>query len=180
MTAAVTILCGPAATGKTAHLLARFCTVSSATTGAALWLGPTHRAVEAVREQVLSHSALLGSHLLTFQDFVEEIICWNDPRARPLSQVQRRLLAEDLLADLHRRGDLSHFQRVVDTRGFAEGMFALLAELKRNEIWPAQAGSKPPTGAATVGGAWLVRFTDSPSASRNASVSASMLCIKRS
>src|SRR5262249_3394673 len=48
-----------------------------------------------------------------------------------------RLLIEDVLTELHGRKKLSHFERVVDTRGFADGIFALVSELKRNEIWPA-------------------------------------------
>src|SRR5262249_9170577 len=59
----------------------------------------------------------------------------NDPTARPLSHVQRRLLADELVADLHARGELSHFHGVAETRGFAETIFSLLAELKQNEIW---------------------------------------------
>ena len=80
----------------------------------------------------------LGLHLYPFQDFVEEIIRVNDPQAKPLSGVQRRLLAEELVADLHFDKKLSHFERIIDTRGFADAVFALLAELKENEIWPDQ------------------------------------------
>lgn len=137
MSATVHILCGPAGSGKTARLLERYRAAATGL-GAALWLGPTHRAVEAVRESLLGGPALLAPRLFTFQDFAEEVIRANDPAARPLSDVQRRLLADDLVADLHRRGELSHFERVVDTRGFTEGVFALLAELKRAEVWPAQ------------------------------------------
>jgi ATP-dependent helicase/nuclease subunit B len=106
--------------------------------GAALWLGPTRRAVEAVRETLLNSPALIGPRLFTLQDFADDVVRANDPDARPLSDVQRRLLADDLVADLHRRKELSHFDRVADTRGFTEGVFALLAELKRAEVWPAQ------------------------------------------
>ena len=79
---------------------------------------------------------LLAPRLFTFQDFAEEIVRANDPAARPLSDVQRRLLAEDIVADLHREKALSHFERVADTRGFTLGVFDLLAELKRAEVWP--------------------------------------------
>src|SRR5207302_5673814 len=66
----------------------------------------------------------------------DEVVRVNDPAARPLSHVQRRLLADDIVADLHARGRLTHFQSVALTRGFAETVFALLAELKRHEVWP--------------------------------------------
>ncbi|HKI31877.1 MAG TPA: PD-(D/E)XK nuclease family protein [Gemmataceae bacterium] len=137
MSATVHILCGPAGSGHTARLLERY-RAAAANLGAALWLGPTHRAVEAVRESLLDGPCLFAPRLFTFQDFAEEIIRANDPAARPLSDVQRRLIAADLVAELHRRKELSHFERVADTHGFTEGIFALLAELKRAEVWPAQ------------------------------------------
>src|SRR5262245_5960912 len=136
MTAAVRILCGPAGSGKTQRLLERYRAATRRGLCAALWLGPTHRHVEALRPRLFDGHACLAPHLFTFQDFAEEIIRVNDPAARPLSHVQRRLLADDLVADLHREGKLSHFHSVAETRGFAESVFALLAELKQNEIWP--------------------------------------------
>jgi ATP-dependent helicase/DNAse subunit B len=137
MTATVRILCGPAGSGKTQRLLERYRTVARQAVGTALWLGPSHRHVEALRPQLLQGSGgCLGPNLFTFQDFAEEIIRSNDPPARPLSHLQRRLLVDDLIAELHTRGQLSHFHGVVETRGFAESVLALLAELKQNEIWP--------------------------------------------
>jgi superfamily I DNA/RNA helicase/RecB family exonuclease len=120
-----------------ARLLERYRAAASQP-GAALWLGPTRRAVETVRESLLDGPCLLASHLFTFQDFAEQIVRANDPAARPLSDVQRRLLADGIIVDLQRRKELSHFDRVADTRGFTEGVFALLAELKRAEVWPEQ------------------------------------------
>jgi ATP-dependent helicase/DNAse subunit B len=138
MTAAVHILQGPAGSGKTRQLLERFRCLNQSAFGTVLWLGPNYRTIEALRADLLhDQSACLAPLLFTFQDFVEEIIRVNDPTARPLSQVQRRLLAEVVVTELYERGELSHFQRVVETRGFADGVFALLAELKRHEIWPA-------------------------------------------
>jgi ATP-dependent helicase/nuclease subunit B len=137
MSATVHILCGPVGSSQTTRLLERYRAAASEL-GTALWLGPTRRAVEEVREALVAGPALLAPHLLTFQDFAEELIRVNDPAARPLSDVQRRLLADDLVAELHRRKELTHFDRVADTRGFTEGVFALLAELKRAEVWPEQ------------------------------------------
>src|SRR5262249_24100028 len=47
-----------------------------------------------------------------------------------------RLLAEEVVAGLHGRGQLPHFARVHDTRGFAEGLLTLLVDLKRNDVGP--------------------------------------------
>jgi ATP-dependent helicase/DNAse subunit B len=160
MAAKVHILCGPAGSGKTGRLLERYREVVAQAIGAALWLGPTRRGVESVRERLVPASgALLAPNLITFQEFAEEVIRVNEPTSRPLANVQRRLLADTLVADLHARGELSHFARVVDTRGFSEGVFGLLAELKRNEIWPAQfaraayaRGCPEPLAARTIRG----------------------------
>jgi ATP-dependent helicase/nuclease subunit B len=137
MSATVHILCGPAGSGPTARLLDRYRAVA-ADPGAALWLGPTRRAVEAVREALLDGPSLLAPRLCTFQDFADEIVRANDPDARPLSEVQRRLLVEDIVAELHQGKELPYFARVVDTRGFTEGVFAVLAELRRTGARPEQ------------------------------------------
>src|SRR5262245_28615222 len=110
MTATVQLLCGPAGSGKTGRLLRRYLEVARSGLGQALWLAPNYRAVLSIRER-LAH-ALRGSLVpsaFTFQDFAEEVIRANDPAARPLSHVQRRLLAEDIVTGLHERGELTHF-----------------------------------------------------------------------
>ncbi len=139
MTASVHILCGPAGSGKSRRLLEGFRTAAGIGPGQALWIGPTQRAVEAARRQwACEGGGSAAATFLTFQDFVEEIIRVNDPGSRPLSNGQRRLLADEIVGELHTAGELSHFSAVVETRGFAEGVFALLAELKRNEVWPGE------------------------------------------
>src|SRR5205807_4868302 len=77
-----------------------------------------------------------GFHLTTFADLVGDVLQRNDPLARPLSDVQRRLLLDDVLAHLQERGELSHFDRVVETRGFVEGLLALLVELQGAGVTP--------------------------------------------
>jgi ATP-dependent helicase/DNAse subunit B len=155
MAATVHLLCGPAGSGKTETLLERFRSRCRRAPGTALWLGPTRRAVDALRERLLRGPGVcFAPHLLTFQDFADALVRANDPAARPLSDAQRRLLTDDIVADLHLRGELSHFARVAETRGFAEGVFALLAELKRNEILPtefARAAYHRGEGGRTIG-----------------------------
>ncbi len=139
MSAAVHILVGPAGSGKTRRLAERFRHITAAAAGTALWLGPTFRAVEKLRPGLCAgRPGGLDVHLLCFQDFVDEVVRANDPAARPLAQAQRRLVAEEVLGELHARGKLSHFSGVIDTRGFADTVFALLAELKQSEVLPAQ------------------------------------------
>ena len=134
MPAAVHVLCGPALPDKTQRLIKRFQSVARKE---ALWVGPNYRAIEAIRPCLEGGTGVCpGQRLSTFQDFADEIVRSNDPRAQPLSHVQQRLLADDIVADLHHRGRLGHFRGVIETRGFAETVFAFLAELKQREIWP--------------------------------------------
>ncbi|HJT78128.1 MAG TPA: hypothetical protein VJ739_13070, partial [Gemmataceae bacterium] len=115
MTAAVHLVCGPPGSGKTRQLLARCREVARAAAEVALWLVPTYRHLFMLRERLLAEGGGgLGLHLLTFQDFAEEVIRFNDPAARPLPAVQRRLLVDALVTDLHRRGEVAHFGRVVE------------------------------------------------------------------
>src|SRR5262245_21640101 len=137
MTALVHILCGPASSGKTGRLLERCRAATARGIAAVLWLSPTRRCAEHIQQQLLTGEAgSFGVRVLTFQDLADEIVRVNDPLARPLPSAQRRLLAADVVAELHPRGELAHFERVLDTRGFGEGVVNLLAELKRAEVRP--------------------------------------------
>ncbi len=137
MPAAVHVLCGPARAGKTQRMVERFQARLADAPGSVLWLGPTVRAVEALRGRLREATAELGLPLLhTFQEVLEKIVRANDPAARPLTAVQRRLLTEDLVADLADGGDLPHFAGVADTRGFTDGVLGLLTDLQRNAIPP--------------------------------------------
>ncbi len=137
MTAAVHVLCGPARTGKTRRMIERYRVCLADTPGGALWIGPTVRAVEALRERLLAETAALCCpRLCTFQDVVQEIVRINDPEARPLTAAQRRLLAEDVIAELSGGGRLAHFADVADARGFTDGVLGLLTDLQRNAVPP--------------------------------------------
>jgi ATP-dependent helicase/DNAse subunit B len=70
----------------------------------------------------------------TFAEFAGDVIRANDPLARSLSATQRRLLLEELVAHLEAEGELGHFRRVLETRGFLEGLAAFLGELERAGI----------------------------------------------
>jgi ATP-dependent helicase/DNAse subunit B len=135
MTASVTILCGPAGSGKTGRLLERLRACVRAAPGSALWLGPTRRGVEAT---LASLGQPLpgpdGPRLMTFAEFIDEILQVNDPTAQPLSGVQRRLLLEDVVDRLQGDKELSYFEHVLDTRGFRDGLLGLLVELQRNGV----------------------------------------------
>jgi ATP-dependent helicase/DNAse subunit B len=162
MAAVVHVLCGPSLSGKTQPLVERFQSLVRTGPLAALWIGPNYRAIEALRPRLFAGlDPSLGQALFTFQDFADEIVRCNDPRARPLSLVQRRLLADDIVTELHHRGRLGHFQGVIDTRGFAETVFAFLAELKQREIWPERFAEAVERTAARGGATDASRQKDS-------------------
>ena len=147
MAAAVRILCGPAWAGKTQRLLERYRVCLADRPGSALWLGPTVRSVEALRERLLEETAALCCpRLTTFHDVLQEIVRVNDPEARPLTAVQRRLLAEDMAAELSGGGRLAHFAGVADMRGFTDGVLGLLTDLQRNAVSPEEFAQKAGAG----------------------------------
>ncbi len=133
MTAAVHLILGPAGSGKTARLVER-CR-EAVRSGPALWLGPTRRHVDAVRVRLFPKEA---PYLLTFQEFADEVVRVNDPQARPLAGVQARLLADAIVAELNTGGEVSHFRRAAETRGFGASLFALLGELRRIGVTPGE------------------------------------------
>ncbi len=74
--------------------------------------------------------------IMTFHDLAERIVRLLDPAARPLTRVQRRLLLEAILGDMHKADELPHFARILETRGFGEGVVQLLEEFKRQGVAP--------------------------------------------
>jgi ATP-dependent helicase/nuclease subunit B len=139
MKATLHVVCGPARSGKTARLLGEFVRRTRADPGTTLWLVPTRRAADDFRERLRGQArGLCGFYLRTFEDLVAALVEANDPKARPLAGVQRRLLVEEVLADLRRRGELPCFGPVSATRGFAEALLGLLGELARAGVGPAE------------------------------------------
>src|SRR5436305_13529839 len=132
MSEVVTILRGPARSGKTARLLERCRAIAGA--GTVLWLTPSLRRADQLRPQLAGVPGLL---LLTFEELAGELIAANEPDLRPLPRCQGRLIIDDVLAELVHRKRLSHFERVAETHGFAEGVADLLGELQRADVAPA-------------------------------------------
>jgi ATP-dependent helicase/DNAse subunit B len=132
MTAGVHILCGPAGTGKSRRLRAECVSACGHGPGTVLWLAPSLRRAEELRGLLPATSLWLG----TFQELADQLVAACEPESRPLSRVQRRLVLDAIVSELHERGQLSHFARVADTRGFADGVAAVLEELARHDVSP--------------------------------------------
>jgi ATP-dependent helicase/nuclease subunit B len=149
MAATVYLICGPSGSGKTTRLVER-CRERAWEPGSVLWLAPTLRSAAQITALLAGEDGPLTPLVLTIQDLADELVAVNIPQARPLSRVQRRLLLDEVVTDLHDQGRLKHFARVVETRGFAEGMLVLLEELRRQEVSPEDfsrvAGRRTPQG----------------------------------
>src|SRR4051812_8326567 len=137
MSASVFLLCGPVASGKTQALLDRYRERAADGIGTALWLAPTERTRDALRPRLPGPSGVcLAPNLYTFPDFARQVVRAAEPLARPLPELHQRLLLDDILADLFRRGELAHFAAAADHRGFADAVFGLLTELKGQGVGP--------------------------------------------
>src|SRR5947209_2209306 len=129
MAAQVRIITGPLAAASSERLLARWCESADQPPGSALWLFATHRAAEAFRRRAAAPL------VCTLQQFADETVRRGDPAARPLSQAQRRVIVEDLVAE--RRARMSHYHGIAEARCFAELVLGTFTELKENKITPA-------------------------------------------
>src|SRR5438874_4099435 len=118
MPATVHLVLGPPGADRTARLAAAFRDAAAAGFGAALFLVPTRRHAEQVRER-LAAPALLAPHVYSLRAFADELVRANDPLLRPLSDPDRRVHLDAVLAELRDAGELPYFAAVADTRGFA-------------------------------------------------------------
>lgn len=139
VTATVTVLAGPAGSGKTERLLALYRTaLASRPPGAVLWLAPTHRAATDAKRRLLSAdlSACFAPQVFTFEDFATAILQSAEQPIHPLSALMKRQLVARLIRQAHREGRLAHFASIAETSGLVDLVCEFISELKRREIWP--------------------------------------------
>ena len=139
MPARVTILCGPARSGKTERLLARYrAALAERPPGSALWLAPTWRAAAEVRERLLD-GTLAGCFrpgVMTFGNFAEAVLHAAELPIRPMTRLMKRELVRQIIFEQSSRGRLGHFQSIAKTAGLVDLVCEFISELKRLEIWP--------------------------------------------
>ena len=139
MCARVTLLTGPAGTGKTTRLLDRFRTaLSELPPGRTLWIAPTQRSAAWVRSQLLNEdmAACFNPNVFTFSGFAQRIVEMNTTGVVPISGVMKRVLLRRVVGALKATGRLQYFAPVADKPGFLEALSQLISELKRAETWP--------------------------------------------
>jgi ATP-dependent helicase/nuclease subunit B len=132
MPAIVQLIVGPPGADLTGRLVEAYRKVTRAGLGTALFLVPTRRDADQVRGRLLAPgtAAVVAPHILTIQTFADELVRTNDPTLRPLSDLDRKLLLDSVLADLREAGELPYFAAVVETRGFADAAAGYVQELK--------------------------------------------------
>lgn len=143
MSAKISLVVGPARSGKTESLLATYRRAHAAGGGLgarSLWLAPNRRAVEHVRDRLLTPDfpACFGPGIQTFDRFAEQILAYSADEIRPIDDRMKRLVIEKLLAEAAANGKLKHFKPIAGTPGLVDLAAGFISELKRVEIWPEQ------------------------------------------
>jgi ATP-dependent helicase/DNAse subunit B len=152
MAANVTIVAGPARSGKTRRMLDQFRkSLAGGLPGCALWLGPNARSVARLRGQLLGPSltACSAPQCFTFRQLGSRVLEALGAEERPLSDLGKsRMLArliEQGLAD----NQLVYFARVAQTPGFLQLVSQSIGQWKQLEIWPEDLAGGWQQGAAT-------------------------------
>ncbi len=135
----VTVLTGPAGTGKTACVV-EFYRHFQTDTGQArcLLIVPNAPAKDYLRRQLLQRAGgvLFAPAITTFSALAARVLGQAGVPARKLTGVGRRLLLERVVRDLASAGGLKVLGGLVDTPGLVPALDQSIAELKRSAIAP--------------------------------------------
>ena len=137
----VTLLTGPAGTGKTSRLLERYRgAVATSPPGSVLWLAPTSRAAAGIQNRLLGHALTVcfSPGISTFARFTAAILGQSPQPMRPLNSPLKRQLLRQLLEDERRAARLEHFGPIATTAGLLDLVCEFIRQMKRLEIWPEQ------------------------------------------
>jgi ATP-dependent helicase/DNAse subunit B len=135
----LTVLLGPARSGKTPRLLSRYrAALLQQPPGSTLWLAPTWRAAADVRGRLFDgrFGGCFSSGVMTFERFAETILHAARLPIRPLTRLMKRELLRQIIGQQSAAGRLRHFQSIATTRGLVDMVCEFISELKRLEIWP--------------------------------------------
>jgi ATP-dependent helicase/nuclease subunit B len=133
------VLCGPAHSGKTEQLLARYRTaLAQQPPGTLLWLTPTWRAAAEIRLRLFEGRFVgcFAPQVMTFEKFAEDVLHEAGAPLRSLSRLMKRELVRQIIGEQSAQGRLKHFQSIVATGGLVDQLCEFISELKRSEIWP--------------------------------------------
>lgn len=139
MTARVIAITGPARSGKTGRVLARYRQVlREQVPQSTLWLSPTWRSAAAIRDRLMAGepNGYLSPAVMTFDQFAETVVRVSPRPVRPLGRVAKRQLVRLLLDEQFEAGRVRHFLPIARTGGLVGQICELVSELKRLDIWP--------------------------------------------
>ena len=139
MASRVIVLTGPARSGKTEQMLRRYReALRAGPIGAALWLAPTGRARDAVRDRLLDAElqACFSPGLMTFARFARWVLERSGQHLILVDRPMRRRLLGSLIEEWAAAGRLKHFAAVARSGGLVDLLEPWIGELKRLEIWP--------------------------------------------
>ena len=139
MMARVIAIIGPARSGKTARMLARYRkALAERVPQSTLWLSPTWRAAAATRDRLMDGmpEGCLSPAVMTFDQFAEAVLKASAEPVRPLSRLAKRQLIRLLVDEELQAGRIRHFLPIVRTGGFVDLVCELISELKRLDVWP--------------------------------------------
>ncbi len=135
----LTILLGPARSGKTVRLLSRYrAALLQLPPGTTLWLAPTWRAAADVRLRLFDgrFGGCFSPGVMTFEQFAETILHAARLPIRPMTRLMKRELIRQIIGEQSAAGRLKHFQSIATTGGLVDLVCEFISELKRLEIWP--------------------------------------------
>ena len=139
MSALVTIICGPARSGKTERLLALYRdALRRRPPESTLWLAPTWRAVAEIRDRLLDGdlTGCFTPGVTTFDKFAVEVLRKAGKPIRQVTRLMKRELLRRIIDQQASRQRLKHFLPIAKTAGLIDLICEFIGELKRLEIWP--------------------------------------------
>jgi ATP-dependent helicase/nuclease subunit B len=138
--APVTVLTGPARSGKTHRMVQEYReALGRAPVGQALWLSPTSRSAGTIREQILAAnlSAVLDPGIVTFETLADRVLAALPDAPRRLSSVAERELLRQVVDRALTSKSLAVFADAARHASFIDLLKEHFGELKRHGIAPA-------------------------------------------
>ena len=140
MPAEVTVLVGPARSGRTHRFVTEYRGALRSATGpgvaSTLWLAPSSRSVATVREQLLADglTAVLDPGILTFDHLANRVFAALPQPPKVLSPVEQRELLRRVVERLRTNQQLSLFAVAAERASFIELLVDMISELTRHGI----------------------------------------------
>lgn len=139
MGAELTILVGPAHSGKTAAVWRAYLEqLAAGKPGEALWLAPNRRAVAQFQDRLARElpKGCLEPGCYTFAQYADRLLAGADLPIRPLDKLAKRQILWQIVTDANRAGELDYYAPIAAGEGFLAWVDELISDLKRQEIWP--------------------------------------------